>query len=229
MKKSLRILSLVLAVVMIFGTMSVMGSAYSAYKGDGVTLQYDDVDIPSFSVDQYASMALDEVDRMLADAQINVDIYIGKLNLSSIDGTVASINELLDSVSGLVTSGVLGHASKLVDAVNNSIANTSRANGDLQVIWDVLDLIGELRGRHNILYLYVTGNLDVGALQGFVKSYMFDIRELVVGLVYQLTGLGDTLDEEGNVVEEYADMEDSNASHKLDSYVATGGPIVPLQ
>ena len=76
MKKSLRILSLVLAVVMIFGTMSVMGSAYSAYKGDGVTLQYDDVDIPSFSVDQYASMALDEVDRMLADAQINVDIYI---------------------------------------------------------------------------------------------------------------------------------------------------------
>ncbi len=229
MKKSLRILSLVLAVVMIFGTMSVMGSAYSAYKGDGVTLQYDDVDIPSFSVDQYASMALDEVDRMLADAQINVDIYIGKLNLSSIDGTVASINELLDQVSGLVTSGVLGHAQKLVDAVNNSIANTSRANGDLQVIWDVLDLIGELRGRDNILYLYVTGNLDVGALQGFVKSYMFDIRELVVGLVYQLTGLGDTLDEDGNVVEEYSYMDDRNASHKLDSYIATGGPIVLLQ
>ena len=129
MKKSLRILSMVLAVVMIFGSMSVLGSAYDKYKGNDLTtndVSFDDVDIPNFSVDQYASMALDEVDRMLAEAQINLDIYIGKLNLSSIDGTVKSINDLLASaaVQNLLGAGLLGDAAGIVDAVDPTATST---------------------------------------------------------------------------------------------------------
>ncbi len=222
MKKSLRILSMVLAVVMIFGSMSVLGSAYDKYKGNDLTtndVSFDDVDIPNFSVDQYASMALDEVDRMLAEAQINLDIYIGKLNLSSIDGTVKSINDLLASaaVQNLLGAGLLGDAAGIVDAVDHSIKNTKRANGDINVLWDVLDLVGQLKGTEynytggreetGILYKYVMGTVSLGALDGFIADYKFNVRELVVGLLYGLTGFGGDdwsyFDHKGEVPAEY--------------------------
>ncbi|MBR6702158.1 MAG: hypothetical protein IKI78_03340, partial [Clostridia bacterium] len=237
MKKSLRILSMVLAVVMIFGSMSVMAYARTEYKGNNINLRFDDVDIPTFSVDQYATMALDEVDRMLAEAKINLDIYIGKLNLSSIDGTVDSINELLSgaAVQNLLNAGLLGDAAAIKPAIDATIANTKRANGDITVLWDVLDLVGQLKGTQanepyngetGILYKYITGDISLGALQGFVKNYIFNIRELVIGLLLGLTGLNDTKDENGDVVEEY-DYMDSRVVP--DKYKNANGPMLLLQ
>lgn len=206
MKKSLRILSLVLAVVMVMGSMSVLASAYAPYRGSGVTLSYDDVDIPTFSTDQYASMALDALDKLLAEKHLVVDIYIGTLDLSSIDGTVTSVKQLIASVESILN--LLGDGSKLKTILNSTILKTnnetSRAKGDVQVLWDLLDLIGALKG---LLQKYVQEGLDLGIVNGFVGNYMFNVRELVLGLVYGLTGLGDKTDEDGNVIEEYDYME----------------------
>lgn len=116
MKKSLRILSLVLAIVMIAGSMSVMGSAYTAYRGNDVknSLKYDDVDTASLSIDQYASMALDEIDRMLAEENLVVDIYIGELNLSDVDTTLSSVVSVVKSVGTLLNTGLLGTRAPLL-------------------------------------------------------------------------------------------------------------------
>lgn len=190
MKKSLRIFSLVLAVVMIFGSVSIAASAWDAnghttYRSQtGAGLTFDDVNDPVYSVDQYASMALDELDRMLAKADISVYIYIGTLDLKSIDGTIASVKSLYASVGQLLTLGLLDDASMLdISAVNN----TKRSNGDITVLWDLLDLIGDL---NPILKKYVSGSFSLGIMNSFVADYVFNVRELVFGLLYGLTGMG---------------------------------------
>lgn len=232
MKKSLRILSMVLAVVMIFGSMSVMASAYAKYKGNDITTSdvgFDDVDIPTFTVDQYASMALDELDRMLAKANLDLDIYIGRLSLTSVDGTVKSINDLLGSaaVQNLLDAQLLGDAAAIVPAVEHTIKNTKRSNagGDLKVIWDVLDLLGQLKGtarddakgETGILYKYVMGTVSLGALDGFIADYKFNVRELVIGLLYGLTGFGG---------DDYDYMESRSVPTE---YTQTNGPLKLLQ
>ena len=83
MKKSIRILSILMAFAMLIGSFTVMGSAYQAYKGSAISGQYNDVDTPDFTLEQYASMGLDEVDRMLAKEKLVLNVYIGTLDVSS--------------------------------------------------------------------------------------------------------------------------------------------------
>ncbi len=231
MKKSLRIISLVLTVVMILGSVSVAASAapnswdskgYKTYRiQNGAGLTFDDANQPNYTTDQYASMALDEVDRMLAEEQLVVDIYIGTLNLSSVDGTVQSVNSLLDSVGNLLDLGLLGVASELKKATP-AIANTKRANGDITVIWDLLDLIG---GLFPIVTAYVNQQADLGILNGFVADYMFNVRELVFGLLYGLTGMGDVTNPDGTVTK-YDYMETRSIPSK---YQGTGTAKIFMQ
>lgn len=231
MKKSLRIISLVLTVVMILGSVSAVGYAapnswdangYATYRTqNGTGLTFDDANQPIYSTDQYASMALDEIDRMLAEEQLVVDIYIGTLNLSSVDGTVQSVNSLLDSVGNLLGLGLLGVASELTKATP-AIANTKRANGDITVIWDLLDLIG---GLFPIVTAYVNQQADLGILNGFVADYMFNVRELVFGLLYGFTGMGDVTNPDGTVTK-YDYMESRTIPTK---YQGTGTAKVFMQ
>ena len=217
MKKSLRILSLILAVVMVMGSMSVMASAYAsgyvAYRGDSASVTYDDVDIPKFSVDQYASMALDALDKLLAEQHLVVDIYIGTLDLSSVDGTINSIRQLIASVRNIM--GLLGDGVLLKGALESTVLagnGTSRSEGDFNVICDVLDLIGAIR---QILYKYVKQDISLGIVNGFVKDYIFNVRELVLGLIYGLTGLGDVKDENGEVISSYDYMDERTLPNEL--------------
>ena len=234
MKKSLRILSLLLAVVMIMGTMSVMGSAYQAFRGDGVTLTYDDTNKPTFNAEQYASMALDELDRMLAKEQLVVDIYVATLDLSSVDTTLHSVEELWTTVKSLTSSGLLGNVGGLIDltAVAGTYGNPgprratgSSVNGDLQVIWSLLDLIGDL---NPIVQLYASQQINLGVVQGFVSDYLFNVRELLFGLLYGLTGMGDTKDPVTGETIEY-DYFDDGANAAVLSYSQPGGALIFLQ
>ncbi len=194
MKKSLRVISLILSVVLVMSTLTVMGYARADYKGNNSTLlnpnnanglKFDDVDTAVYSTEQYATMALDRLDQLLAELNLNLEIpIIGNLNLTSIDSTIANVKSLWQGVSGLLNS--LGDAS-LLDL--SAIQNTARANGsDLQVVYDLLDLIG---GLAPIASLYVSGQIDLGLLNGLISDYVFNIRELVFGLLCQLTGLAE--------------------------------------
>ncbi len=185
MKKSIRILSLLMAFAMLIGSFSVMGSAYEEYKGTAIADSYNDVDAPEFTLEQYASMALDELDRMLAKEKLVVNIYIGTLDISSVDTTLDSVDSLLTSVSSLLP--LLGDASVLPN-LTGPIETVRRSNStDLAVVHGLLDFIANLSG---IVEKYVNGTLNLGILDSFIADFVFDVRELALGLLYGLSREG---------------------------------------
>ncbi len=190
MKKSIRILSILMAFVMLIGSFSVMGSAYQAYKGDAIAGIYNDVDTPAFTLEQYASMGLDEVDRMLAKEQLVLDLLgLLTLDITSIDACLGSVKEFLTTGKPLIA--LLGQAATL-DTLCNPIKEVRRSNSDdTAVIYALFDFIANLR---DIARNYVTGDIDVGILQGFISDYIFDVRELAIGLVYGMTEEGKKVD-----------------------------------
>lgn len=189
MKKSIRILSILMAFAMLLGSFSVAGSAYAEYKGTAIADSYNDVDTPVFTTEQYASMALDELDRMLAKEKMIVNIYIGTLDISSVDTTLDSVDSLLTSVSSLLP--LLGDASVLPD-LTGPIEEVRRSNStDLTVIHALLDFISNLSG---IVEKYVNGTISLGILNSFIADFVFDVRELAIGLLFGLTQAGEAID-----------------------------------
>lgn len=82
LKKSTRILAVLMAFAMLIGSFSVVGSAYQAYKGEAIKDSYNDIDTPTFTTEQYASMGLDELDRMLAEENLFL-MYMSVLLISA--------------------------------------------------------------------------------------------------------------------------------------------------
>ena len=193
MKKSLRVLSLVLSVVMIFSCVSV-GASAASYKGtadDAKSITYDDVNSAVYSTDQYAEMALDEVNRMLEEANLGVlDVFVGKLDLSNVDNALAGVVSLVSGLSSLKDN--LGDAVVLFTSVEKLKVSGSaiqRKDGDLEVIYALLDFIASIAP---VAQKYVKGTVNLGLVQSFVSNYIFDVRQLAMGLLVQLTGLADT-------------------------------------
>ena len=197
MKKSTRMMAILMAMVMLFSSFAVLGSAFENYKGDAIKNSYNDVDAPELTLEQYASMALDEVDRMLAEEEIVVDIYIGTLDLGSVSGAIASIEELLTSVSTLLP--LLGDAQDLTiaslegkmrecDKDKDGKAGTTK---DLDIIKGLLNFLAD---NAPIFEKYANGTLSVGILQSLISSYVFNVRELVIGLVYGMLPAGKAAD-----------------------------------
>ena len=210
MKKSIRILSILMAFVMLIGSFSVMGSAYQAYKGTAIAGQYNDVDAPEFTIEQYASMALDELDRMLAKEQIKLNLLgMLDLDLTSVDAAIGSVLSFLETGSALI--GMLGDASTLDTICTPLKASTAKRSGgsDLQVIYALLDFVSNLKG---IAQNYVNGTVSVGILDGFIADYKFNVRDLAIGLIYSLTPAGSDADYD------YFDDEDKNGDGLKDGY-----------
>ncbi len=189
LKKSIRILSLLMAFAMLIGSFSVAGSAYAEYKGTAIADSYNDVDTPVFTTEQYASMALDELDRMLAKEKMIVNIYIGTLDISSVDTTLDSVDSLLTSVSSLLP--LLGDASLLAE-LTGPIETVRRSNStDLTVVHGLLDFIANLSV---IVEKYVNGTINLGILDSFIADFVFDVRELAIGLLFGMTDAGQAID-----------------------------------
>lgn len=204
MKKSTRILTILLACMMFFSSFTVLGSAYQAYKDDAIT-NYDDVDAATFTLEQYASMGLDEVDRMLAKEQISLNIYIGTLDMGSISGTIASVENLLESVSTLLP--LLGDAQDLnIAALEGDRRNQT---ADLEIIHSVFDFLADNAG---IFEKYVNGTISLGIMNSFIESFIFDVRELVLSIGYGLISTGEVdfdavLDGSMEIPDEYTNPE----------------------
>lgn len=221
---------------MLLGTVSVMGSAYTAYRDSAIV--YNDVDKPVFTVDQYASMALDEVDRMLAEEQIKLDVYVLTLDLTSIDAALDCIANVFTTLGSL--KGLLGDVQNLnLNAlkVNNDENGVARArlNGssgnteDIDIIYALLKFLSD--NGPTIFSSYVNNTISLGVLQSVVADYLFNVRELVTGLLY---GLIAPKDAEGN---KYDYMDDGpaaipekyNASGAKGAGIPTDGFDVLLQ
>lgn len=138
--RTARLLSVILAVVMIFGSISVgVTAAYAPYLDDALTDNYNTIDQVTLTEAQQASLLLDKVDRALADANIVIDVsVVGTLNLTSIDNALSSIysvtgNILFSSATvgdlTVVLFGDLNGDGEITDA-DQTIMNSLVSGGD---------------------------------------------------------------------------------------------------
>lgn len=206
MKKSTKLLSVILAVVMIFSTMSVMAfaaktkyqtsdnlTALEAYSPDGA--------VTRLSTEERMSVVFDFLDVTLAAANINMgevfNVNLGlttlKLNidLRSVDaicGTIDSAKALLNNgiVKGL--KGLLGIV-KDANLKNWKSGMTREKNAQLDIVNGIATLLNDNAGL--VKKVITDGKLDVGVIGNFVdvsavNKYLSDIPGLVKGLVYPL-------------------------------------------
>lgn len=206
MKKSTKLLSVILAVVMIFSTMSVMAfaaktkyqtsdnlTALEAYSPDGA--------VTRLSTEERMSVVFDFLDVTLAAANINMgevfNVNLGlttlKLNidLRSVDaicGTIDSAKALLNNgiVKGL--KGLLGIV-KDANLKNWKSGMTREKNAQLDIVNGIATLLNDNAGL--VKKVITDGKLEVGVIGNFVdvsavNKYLSDIPGLVKGLVYPL-------------------------------------------
>ena len=105
MKQSTKLLSLVLALVMAFSCMSVIGNA-ALVKSE---VKWDNIDDAKLTAEQVADLALDLVDNdLLADIE-PIDLSIlGELRLNKIDYICADITDLTGGLVWGIGKGLLG-------------------------------------------------------------------------------------------------------------------------
>lgn len=202
MKKSTKLLSVILAVVMIFSTMSVMAfaaktnyrsgeelTALNAYSPDGA--------VTRLSTEERMSVVFDFLDVTLAAANINMGDVINKAGLhlvidlrsvNALCGTIDSAQALLNNGAVKLLSGLLGIV-KNANLKNWPSGMTREDNAQLDIVNGIATLLNDNAGL--VKKVINDGKLDVGVIGNFVdisvvNKYLSDIPGLVKGLVYPL-------------------------------------------
>ncbi len=193
MKQFKKLLSMVLAIIMILSSVSVIASAYgAAWKDSAITRsQYNSIDKPTLTTEQYATAALDEVDRMLDEEQMiftEDDIIVGTIDLRSINSTLSSVKTLLTgnlwkTAGGLV--GDLGDLSiaALLDSNGNALQRNDTDGSDIAIINALLKFLYD---NKNLFVDFVEGNLNLGTIVGqFVDLSDFSVEKLAKDALYE--------------------------------------------
>lgn len=218
MKKSTKLLSVLLAVLMIFSTISVMASAYQVeYKtSEAITALngYNEIDtVTRLPMDVRSDMILDWVDELLAGLNIYMDLSIlGTLDAHSIDSTLDSLVDIIGgSTFGLAGGlGMIGDLKNLnVDALK-TYRRSSTDTGSQYVLYSLLEWLGN-SDNVGVIKKVVDGTIDfgniVGQIVGPYESYIRDIPGLVAGLVAPLFERKDDTMSEISAIAEHSDMD----------------------
>lgn len=202
MKKSTKLLSVILAVVMIFSTMSVMAfaaktdyqtsdnlTALGAYSPDGA--------VTRLSTEERMSIVFDFLDVTLAAANINMGDVINTaglhlvINLTSVDalcGTIDSAQALLNNGLVKLVSGLLGIV-KNANLKNWPPGMKRDTNAQLDIVNGIATLLKDNAGL--VKKVINDGKLDVGIIGNFVdisgvNKYLSDLPGMLKGLVYPM-------------------------------------------
>ncbi len=201
MKQSTKLLSLLLALLMAFSCMSVIGSA-ALVKGE---VKYDIIDDADLSYEQVADIALDLVDQLLADADIGeiFNVLGLSIDLTSCDTTFYSLRKTSKNFLFSMAKGLLGDVGDL-DFSPLEDPNTGdgyqRINGDYRMIAALLNFIGcdtnadiLSKAAYGIgtsdgisLGSILGGLLDLGSIQDLLA----DIPTFLVGMVFDMLVFG---------------------------------------
>lgn len=168
MRKSTKLISVILAIVMTF---SVMATAISASAD-----QYTKVKDFRLNAEESATLLLDYVDAMLAENAANSDDggkFTYSLNLgvtkidvlidyTSIDAALSSVTALLDKYWG-VAKGLVGDAG---DLDYSDLKGVQRSGGDLNLVYAAVRFLDKNSG---LLAKVVKGDLSLGAVNMFFK------------------------------------------------------------
>lgn len=202
MKKSAKLLSVILAVVMIFSTMSVMAfaakteyqtsdnlTALDAYSPDGA--------VTRLSTEERMSVVFDFLDVTLAAANINMGDVINKAGLHLVID-LRSVNALcgtIDSAQALLNNGLVKLVKGLLGIVKdanlkNWPSGMTRENHDqLDIVNGIATLLNDNAGL--VKTVINDGKLDVGIIGNFVdisavNKYLSDLPGMLKGLVYPM-------------------------------------------
>lgn len=202
MKKSTKLLSVILAVVMIFSTMSVMAfaakteyqtsdnlTALDAYSPDGA--------VTRLSTEERMSVVFDFLDVTLAAANINMGEVINTAGLrlvidlrsvNALCGTIDSAQALLNNGLVKLVKGLLGIV-KDANLKNWKSGMTREKNAQLGIVNGIATLLNDNAGL--VKKVINDGKLDVGIIGNFVdisgvNKYLSDLPGMLKGLVYPM-------------------------------------------
>lgn len=202
MKKSTKLLSVILAVVMIFSTMSVMAfaakteyqtsdnlTALDAYSPDGA--------VTRLSTEERMSVVFDFLDVTLAAANINMGEVINTAGLRLVID-LRSVNALcgtIDSAQALLNNGLVKLVKSLLGIVKDAnLKNwksgmTREKNAQLDIVNGIATLLNDNAGL--VKKVINDGKLDVGIIGNFVdisgvNKYLSDLPGMLKGLVYPM-------------------------------------------
>lgn len=200
MKKSTKLLSVILAVVMIFSTMSVMAfaaktkyqtsdnlTALDAYSPDGA--------VTRLSTEERMSVVFDFLDVTLAAANINMGDVINKAGLHLVID-LRSVNALcgtIDSAQALLNNGLVKLVKSLLGIVKDAnLKNwpsgmTRENHAQFDIVNGIATLLNDNAGL--VKKVINDGKLDVGIIGNFVdisgvNKYLSDLPGMLKGLVY---------------------------------------------
>ena len=202
MKKSTKLLSVILAVVMIFSTMSVMAfaaktkyqtsdnlTALDAYSPDGA--------VTRLSTEERMSVVFDFLDVTLAAANINMGDVINTAGLhlvidlrsvNALCGTIDSAQALLNNGAVKLLSGLLGIV-KNANLKNWKSGMTREKNAQLDIVNGIATLLNDNAGL--VKKVINDGKLNVGIIGNFVdisgvNKYLSDLPGMLKGLFYPI-------------------------------------------
>lgn len=202
MKKSTKLLSVILAVVMIFSTMSVMAfaaktkyqtsdnlTALDAYSPDGA--------VTRLSTEERMSVVFDFLDVTLAAANINMGDVINKAGLHLVID-LRSVNALcgtIDSAQALLNNGLVSGVKWMLGIVKNANLKNwpsgmkRETNAQLEIVNGIATLLNDNAGL--VKKVINDGKLDVGIIGNFVdisgvNKYLADLPGMLKGLVYPM-------------------------------------------
>lgn len=200
MKKSTKLLSVILAVVMIFSTMSVMAFAAKTNYRSGEELTALDAYSPDgavtrLSTEERMSVVFDFLDVTLAAANINMgEVFsVGSLKLNidlrsvnALCGTIDNVKSLLNSGAVKLLSGLLGIV-KDANLKNWPSGMTRENHAQLDIVNGIATLLKDNAGL--VKKVINDGKLDVGIIGNFVdisgvNKYLADLPGMLKGLVY---------------------------------------------
>ena len=235
MKQSTKLLSLVLALVLAFSCVSVIGNA-ALVKSE---VSYDNIDDANLTAEQVADLALDLVDNDLLAGMDTIDLSIlGELRLNKIDYIFEDITGLRDSLVWSVGSGLLGDLGDLdfdpllyegSYGLLNSHTAYQRSHGDLNVIMALLELLGNDNNSDIISKIAYGLGTDDGISLGLIGSFLDlgsigdllgDIPMLIKSMAYDMLiygsyGFDEDYEEMGNTLPASVDTLDEMAMQAI--------------
>lgn len=170
MKQSKRMLSVLLAIIMICSTLTI--GAQALRTNIDAPIGYDEVLDPVISSDQAARMILDEIEPLLADIDVDEDVAGLKIKIQSVD-------TLLDTVHNLSDSSLVGFAKLIADLgdiedlaldagdVKDHAGNRCRRNNSTSTDFEVLGaVLTFLQTNAKYIAKFAYNGFDFGWLDG---------------------------------------------------------------
>lgn len=186
MKKSKKLLSVILAVIMVLTSLSVLASAYTdswSKLGDGIYNSNDKAMSTNLTDEERAAWLCDTLDDLLAGLNIKTELLGKQIDMTSIN----ALGTTVDSILGLLNFGAAFVDLGLIENLNfDAIKGINRSQTDVVVLEKLFKFIDANAGE---LGKSLANGLSLGIIEssaGLDLSAIKDIPLLVKKSLYDL-------------------------------------------